>query len=169
MATSGSNPNWEEDQPSSSPSPSEVPAPRPYQILVVEDNRADVFLIREALNEAGVNAELYVVPDGEKAIRFFNMADADDNAPCPILVILDINLPRKHGGEVLRQMRQTRKCADALVIVVTSSDSDQDRQQMAQLGANEYFRKSSEFREFMKLGEVVKRLLGQSEVPPPAP
>lgn len=132
---------------------------------MVEDNKADVFLIREAIAAARVNAELHVVADGDKAIRFFADVDSDESAPCPILVILDINLPRRNGSEVLRNMRGTRRCANALVVVFTSSDSADDRRQMANLGANEYFRKSSDYKDFMKLGEVVKRLLGNTGTP----
>ena len=163
-AGSGSNRNPEEAPLSSSPSPSDTGATgKRRQILVVEDNRADVFLIREAIRVARVNAELHVVSDGEKAIRFFNEVDADPALPCPDVVLLDINLPRRQGGEVLEEMRRSRRCSRALVMVVTSSDSDADRQRMASLGADEYFRKSSEYRDFMQLGEVVKTLLGRAK------
>jgi len=81
---------------------------------------------------------------------------------CPALVILDINLPKKHGGQVLQHMRSTRRCADALVLVVTSSDSARDRESMAKLGANGYFRKPSDYEQFMKLGGLVRNLLGDS-------
>jgi DNA-binding response OmpR family regulator len=100
-----------------------------------------------------------VVQDGEKALRFFEQLDRDDTTPCPVLVIIDINLPKKHGGEVLQEMRRSRRCANALVLVVTSSDSASDRDAMAKLGVNGYFRKPSEYDEFMKLGEVVLDLL----------
>ena len=136
---------------------------RRHHILIVEDNRADVFLIREAILAAHVSAELHVVSDGEKAIGFFSAADADPDLPCPDMVLLDNNLPRRHGDEVLEEMRRSRRCSHALVVVVTSSDSDRDRQRMAQLGADEYFRKSSEYRDFMQLGEVVKTLLGRAK------
>lgn len=132
-------------------------------ILVVEDNKGDIFLIREAIRAAQLDAELHIVQDGEKALRFIEQVDADESLACPLLVIMDINLPKKHGGEVLEQMRKSRRCADALTIVVTSSDSDKDREAMAKLGAREYFRKPSRYEDFMRLGEVIKRLL--REVP----
>jgi two-component system, chemotaxis family, response regulator Rcp1 len=125
----------------------------------VEDNRSDVFLIRTALASANLEVALHVFPDGEKATRFFEDVDADDSIPCPALVILDINLPKKHGGEVLQQMRKSRRCSEARVVVVTSSDSAVDRSRMANLGIDGYFRKPSDFEEFMKLGEVVRALL----------
>lgn len=125
----------------------------------MEDDSADVFLISEAINTANPGVELVVVNDGEKAIRFFEKIDSDDNLVCPALVILDINLPKKHGGLVLQQMRKSRRCANALVLVVTSSDSARDRETMAKLGANGYFRKPSDYDHFMKLGGLVKELL----------
>ena len=125
----------------------------------MEDDSADVFLISEAINSANSDVELEIVNDGEKAIRLFEKVDNDDASSCPALVILDINLPKKHGGQVLQQMRKTRRCANALVLVVTSSDSARDRETMAKLGANGYFRKPSDYEHFMKLGGLVKELL----------
>ena len=100
--------------------------------------------------------------DGDKAIRYFEQVDGDDSIACPALVILDINLPKKNGGQVLQQMRTTRRCASALVLVVSSSDSAKDREAMAKLGANGYFRKPSDYDHFMKLGGLVKNLLGEA-------
>jgi CheY-like chemotaxis protein len=159
MAGSGSNPNPDKDQYSASPSRSEgEPGPRQH-ILIVEDNPADVFLIREAIQAAKIEAELHVVKDGEQAVRFFEQADQDDGAPCPVLVILDINLPRRHGGEVLQQIRKSRRCSDGLVIAISTSNSDRDREDMLKLGANGYFHKPSDYRAFMKLGDMVAELL----------
>jgi CheY-like chemotaxis protein len=161
MAGSGWNPNPDEDRHSASLSRSEgQPDARP-QILIVEDNPADVFLIREAIQAAKIEADLHVVKDGEQAVRFFDRADHDDAAPCPVLVILDINLPRKHGGEVLQHMRKSPKCGGGLVIAISTSDSARDRQEMATLGANGYFRKPSSYVEFMKLGDIVVELLSR--------
>jgi CheY-like chemotaxis protein len=130
-------------------------------ILIVEDNPGDVFVIREALQSANIDALLHFVKDGEQAVTFFDQADGDDTAPCPVLVLLDINLPRKQGGGVLQYMRRTRRCGNALVIVVSSSDSAVGRKQMKDLGANGYFHKRSTYAEFMKLGEMVKELLNR--------
>lgn len=113
------------------------------------------------METAHLNVDLHFAQDGEKALRFFQELDRDDSLPVPTLVIIDINLPKKHGGEVLEEMRRTRRSANALVLVVTSSDSAQDRETMTRLGANGYFRKPSQYEEFMKLGQIVKILLGQ--------
>jgi two-component system, chemotaxis family, response regulator Rcp1 len=109
---------------------------------------------------AGVRAVFHVVEDGEQAIRFFEDAAQNPETPCPDLVILDLNLPRHKGSEVLTRMRANARCADAAVLIVTSSDSFKDREDMARLGATDYFRKPSEFAEFMKLGDRVRLILG---------
>lgn len=129
-------------------------------MLIVEDNESDVFLIREAIRAAKLPVTVHIVKDGDQAVQFFETVDADASVPCPALVLLDINLPKKQGGEVLKHMRRSRRCAGALVIVVSSSDSARDRQQMKSLGADGYFRKPSEYEAFMKLGEMIKSFLG---------
>lgn len=160
MGASGSNPNLVKDQPSISPFQHEnLSATGSQHILLVEDSKADVFLMREALSAASVRAELHVVSDGESAIRFIDATDADDNARCPALILLDLNLPKKTGLEVLRYLRTSQKFSKAVVLIVTSSDSQNDRQAATQLGANGYFRKPSGFEAYLKVGEIVRDLL----------
>lgn len=120
-----------------------------------------MFLIRESLREAKVDADLHIVHDGEKAVLFFVQADGNPSAPVPDMVILDINLPKRPGYEVLQQMRQSARCASALVLVVTSSDSERDREEMRRLGVAAYFCKPSDYLKFMKLGELAKGLLAK--------
>ncbi|HVV44850.1 MAG TPA: response regulator [Bryobacteraceae bacterium] len=128
-------------------------------MLVIEDNKADVFLIRDALRTAKIDADVHVVTDGEAAVKFFDRADADPAETCPALVILDLNLPRKRGVDVLRHMRASRRCAEALVLIVTSSDSNQDREAAFELRADGYFRKPAGYDLYMELGDVVRQLL----------
>lgn len=159
----GGAPERRTNKPLDAHSPSDPPTSSPRrQILIVEDNRADLFLIRESIQAAGLEADLQTVQDGEKAIRFLEDADRNPNLPCPDLIVLDINLPKRSGREVVRQMRQSPRCARALVVVVTSSDSEQDRDEMAKLGARAYFRKPSDYASFLKLGELVKSLLEET-------
>lgn len=134
-------------------------------VLVVEDNRADVFLIREALERSGAGASLQVIPDGEAAIHFFDQIDNDPSAPCPALVMVDLNLPKRQGRDVLACIRQSRRCAHVPVLIVTSSDAERERDEMARLGVQGYFRKPSAYEDFMKLGEIVTVLLGRSPKP----
>lgn len=119
-----------------------------------------MFILREALQTHGVAATLHVVEDGEAAIRFISGVDEDD-APCPSLFLLDLNLPRKSGLDVLSHLRRSRKCAEAPVIIVTSSDAEVDKAETAKLGANEFFRKPSDFNEFLQIGEIVKTVLSK--------
>lgn len=130
---------------------------------MIEDNKSDILLIREAIDTANLSVKLDVVDNGEKALRYLQQIEADESSVCPSLIILDINLPKITGDEVLRRMRQMNRCAGLPVVVVTSSDSAEDRDMMAKLGVNEYFRKPSDYDEFMKLAGILKALLS----PPP--
>lgn len=128
-------------------------------ILVVEDNRADVYLIREAIETTGLKIALQIAADGEEATRLIDQWDADPQLPCPLLVMLDISLPRRTGADVLGHLRISDRCRNTPVLVVSTSDSFQDKQRMMNLGANRYFRKPSEYDEFLKLGNVVREML----------
>jgi CheY-like chemotaxis protein len=159
MGGSGSNPNRERGQPSTSLSQTrDVNATVP-DILVVEDSSTDVFLIREALETAEVNANVHVVTDGHAAIKFFDAVDADENTRCPVLVLLDMNLPKRSGNEVLSHLRQSRRCREARVIIVSSSDAPRDRASVADLAVAGYFKKPSDYAGFMRLGPLVKSVL----------
>ena len=128
-------------------------------MLIVDDNRADVLLIRKAIAMVSLSIDLHVVRDGHAATRFFDAADADEQAPRPCLVLLDLNLPKKNGEAVLKHLRGSANCRHALVLIVTSSDAIHERKALALLGVSGYFHKPTEYAEFMKLGPVVEKLL----------
>jgi CheY-like chemotaxis protein len=128
-------------------------------MLLVEDNPADVFFVRTALAHEGIESELVVAHDGEKAIEFLEAAETNPAAPCPHLILLDLNLPRTSGTEVLRRVRNSPRCADVPVIIVTSSDAPNDRAEAVNLGANRYFLKPHNIDDYLKLGSVVKEVL----------
>src|SRR5579872_2461550 len=128
-------------------------------ILLVEDAEPDVFLVREALRHSGLAFNLNVLDDGEKAIDFIDHLDRNDSAGCPRLVLLDLNLPKRTGDQILNHIRNSVRCKDVPVVIVTSSDSPKDKSQTTLLGATEYFRKPSRLDEFMMLGGLVRRLL----------
>jgi len=137
-------------------------------LLVAEDNPADVGLIRLALKEHGIKTEVHIVSDGEAAIRFIDSVESDPAATCPALAILDLNLPRISGGEILRRVRVSTKWRDVPVIVVSSSLSPRDRKDAIQMGASAYFAKPSDLEEFLRLGALIGKILtGQtlSETP----
>jgi DNA-binding response OmpR family regulator len=129
-------------------------------ILLAEDNRADVYLVRNSLKEYGIAHRLIVAEDGEDAIRLIE--GVDSGALVVGLVLLDLNLPRKSGREILQRLRDSRSGTAIPVIVITSSDSQSDRMEMIDLGAQAYFRKPSRFEEFMLLGELVKQVVAGS-------
>ncbi len=129
------------------------------QILLIEDAEPDVFLVREALRQAGIASELKVLDDGEKAVDFIDQLDENCATPCPDIVLLDLNLPKRSGDQILQHMRQSERCGQVPVIIVTSSDSPKDREQTSRLGATLYFRKPSRLDEFMKLGPLVGEIL----------
>ena len=126
-------------------------------LLLVEDNPADVFLVQEALREEGLDCDLQIVDDGEQAFQFFDRVDAGSQAP-PDILLLDLNVPRIGGEQVLERLRRVPQCAGSMVVVITSSDSPRDRQKATDLGADEYFRKPTNLEDFMALGKLVRRL-----------
>jgi len=135
------------------------------QILVVEDSKADLYLIREAISEAKVDADLHVMQDGQLAIEFLERVNEGVEPSCPDLVLIDLNLPKRNGMEVLRSLRANGICRDALVLIVTSSNAADEREQVKALGSSGYFRKPSTYEEFLKLGPIVRDLLSSLGAP----
>jgi chemotaxis family two-component system response regulator Rcp1 len=133
----------------------------PVSILLVEDNPADVTLVREALAEHGVQGELLVVADGEAAVEVIR--DIEGGAvSCPDLFIVDLNIPKKPGSEVVRYMRESVKCKRAIIAILSSSDSTRDKEDARQLGVSQYIRKPLRLDEFLSLGAIFKAMLGSS-------
>jgi CheY-like chemotaxis protein len=127
-------------------------------ILLVEDNPADVVLIYDALTNQGLKAQLFVAKDGAEAIKLLDQID-DSVFPCPELVILDINLPKVPGFEVLSRIRASPRCANIPVAVFTSSDAPSDRQEAARRGATAYLVKPTSLEEFLLVGAELKKML----------
>lgn len=128
------------------------------RVVLIEDNNLDVFLVREAILIHQIPVELQTLEDGELAIDHLNKVEAGE-APVPRLFLLDLNLPKRNGHDVLAQIRQSRRCADVPVLIMTSSDSAADHAQSAALGAASYFRKPAGYAAFLKIGEVIRSLL----------
>ena len=127
-------------------------------LLLAEDNLPDALLLKEALAEESLPVRFYMEPDGERAIDFIARAEREPDAPCPQIVLLDLNLPKIDGFEVLRRIRASAKFGDLPVLIVTSSDSPADRSTAAALGAG-YFRKPASYHEFLKIGPFLRSFL----------
>jgi CheY-like chemotaxis protein len=126
------------------------------RVLVAEDNAADVYLIREALREYNVICDLHVAPDGSEVLQI--LASEPPDGEQLKLIILDLNLPRHDGIEILQRLQNTG-LSHIPVVVLTSSDSQRDRQLAVQLGAVRFLRKPSELEQFLSLGAIFKELL----------
>ena len=132
-------------------------------ILLVEDDANDVFFVSRAL--AGViDAPLEVVSDGQAAIDYI----ARGTKPEPCVALLDLNLPRKSGLEVLKWVRQQSKLPTLIVIVLTSSTAEADIEQAYRLGANSYVIKPTDATKLKEFAELVKRYWLVWNEPPPS-
>jgi CheY-like chemotaxis protein len=134
-------------------------------LLLVEDSPADVFLVREAMLQEGLNVEMEVAEDGERAIQILDQVDAGRVMRAPELMLLDINVPRRTGNQVLERIRSSPRCAHIPVVMISSSDSPAERNRAFQQGATAYFRKPSNLSEFMELGKLVRELHDQFRRP----
>jgi CheY-like chemotaxis protein len=136
---------------------------KPLHILVAEDNEGDVILFQEALEHHQIEHQLYVVPDGEAALSFVARMGTSPEAPCPDVLLLDLNLPKVDGPAILKELREHPECQHTPVIVVTSSDAEKDRVNVASFKVTRYFRKPSDFDAFMELGAIVREVVGRHE------
>lgn len=118
------------------------------RILLVEDNPAEARLTREALDECGVLHELFEVPDGEAATSFLYRRDSYRDAPQPDLILLDLNLPKKNGRQVLFEVKSDAVLARIPIIVITNSQAPEDIEQVYRLKANCYLVKPPDIDEF---------------------
>jgi chemotaxis family two-component system response regulator Rcp1 len=119
------------------------------QVLLVEDNPGDVRLTREALKDAKVHLELNVVPDGVEAMEFLNRVGSYAESPRPDLVLLDLNLPRKDGREVLEEIKGDPALQTIPVVVLTTSASEADILRTYMLHANCYISKPVDMEGFL--------------------
>jgi two-component system, chemotaxis family, response regulator Rcp1 len=121
----------------------------PIQILLVEDSPGDVRLTQEVLRDAKIANDLYIVGDGEQAMAFLRQTGEFAGHPHPDLVLLDLNLPRKDGREVLAEMNGDDGLHSVPVIVLTTSAAEHDILRSYQLSANAYITKPIDLNEFI--------------------
>jgi two-component system, chemotaxis family, response regulator Rcp1 len=113
----------------------------PIEVLLVEDSPGDVRLTKEAFKDAKVHINLHVASDGAKAMIFLKREGEHSNAPRPDLILLDLNLPKKDGREVLAEIKENQKLKSIPVVILTTSSSEADILRSYQLHANCYITK----------------------------
>lgn len=124
-------------------------------ILIVEDSEPEKIIIKEAFKEANVNCNLCMAKDGVEALEFLNQEGEFERAPKPNLIILDLNLPRKNGLEVLAEVKNNPKWRHIPILIFSNSEFPMDICQCYELNANAYINKPSEFQEFIDLANMI--------------
>ncbi|KEF34142.1 chemotaxis protein CheY [Deinococcus sp. RL] len=140
----------------------------PIEILLVEDSEPDIILTQEAFAAAGVSNRLHVARDGVEALDFLRRAPGYEEAPRPDVILLDINMPRKNGLEVLEDLKRDPSLMTIPVIVLTTSQADEDILRSYQAHAASYVVKPIDFAHFYLAIQALGRyMLSIVRVPPP--
>jgi two-component system, chemotaxis family, response regulator Rcp1 len=129
---------------------------QPIEILLVEDNPGDVELAREALETGKVRNTLHVVSDGEAAMAFLRRTGKYAGVPRPELILLDLNLPRKDGREVLAEIKSDPDLKRIPVVVLTTSKAEEDILKSYNLHANCFVTKPIELNQFIKVVQAIE-------------
>ena len=128
----------------------------PIEILLVEDNPADVRLTIETLKDEKIYNNLHVVSDGEEALAFLHRQGKYSKSVQPDLILLDLNLPKIDGREVLREIKNDDKLKNIPVVVLTISKSDEDILESYNLHANCYITKPVDLKQFVKVTKAIQ-------------
>lgn len=140
---------------------------KPIEILMVEDNAADVRLTTEAFRDTGTHNRLNVVGDGEEAMDFLRREGRYSDAARPDLILLDLNLPRKDGREVLKEIKQDPDLKRIPVVVITTSDNEKDILKAYDMHVNAYITKPVDFDKFVSIvGAIEDFWLTVAKLPP---
>ncbi len=129
---------------------------RPIEILLVEDNPGDVLLTQEAFSEAKILNNIHVARDGEEALAYLNQDSGYEDAVRPDLILLDLNLPKIDGREVLDQVKSSASLKRIPVVVLTSSEAEQDIIKTYDLHANSYVVKPIDLNQFVNVVNAVE-------------
>jgi two-component system response regulator len=128
----------------------------PVVILMVEDNPTDILIAQEGFSDAAMLNTLYVAPDGIEAIEFLHQRGKYAAAPRPDLIVLDLNMPRKNGHEVLAEIKIDDQLKDIPVVILTTSKSREDITKAYGLHANCYISKPVDFDEFTRVVQTIQ-------------
>jgi CheY-like chemotaxis protein len=130
---------------------------KPIEILLIEDNPGDARLTREALSQSKVSNNLHHARDGEEAMRFLKREGQFANAPTPDLVLLDLNLPRRDGREVLEDVKRDPLLKHIPVVVLTSSEAEEDILRSYRLHANCFITKPVDLEQLTKVVQAIEQ------------
>ena len=131
------------------------PESHPIEVLLVEDDPGDVVLTREAFEQQQVRNRLHVVTNGVDALRFLRREGPYDTAPTVDLVLLDLNLPGMHGSEVLEAIKTDEQLSATPVVILTTSEAEEDVRRSYQQHANAYVTKPVDFDRFLALVQAI--------------
>ena len=131
---------------------------RPLEILLVEDNLADVRLLAEVLKEGKDYNRMNVVTNGVEAMSYLNRKGKFSDAPRPDIILLDLNLPKKDGREVLKEIKSDKKFKRIPVVVLTTSDSEEDISKSYEYHANCYITKPVDLDQFIQVVNAIESL-----------
>lgn len=126
------------------------------EILLVEDNPGDIMLVEEALSESGMNYNLHTIRNGSDVLDYLK----NDSQHIPDLMLLDLNLPRKNGKEILQEIKDDETLGAIPVIVLTTSDAESDIYSCYKLKANCYISKPADYEHFSEIVKYVKEFWG---------
>jgi two-component system, chemotaxis family, response regulator Rcp1 len=144
------------------------PSALPIEVLLVEDSVGDVRLTREAFKDAKVHINLHVAVDGIDAMAFLKQEGRHTAAPRPDLILLDLNLPKKDGREVLKEIKESPTLRIIPVVILTTSGSEEDILRTYQLHANCYISKPVDLDGFLKVVKSIDSFwLSVVKLPPP--
>lgn len=129
----------------------------PLHILLVDDNSTDLMIMREAFAHTTLHSVLHTAKNGEEAMAFLRNAHGFAKAPRPDLIILDLNMPRKNGHEVLTEIKSDPLLLRIPVIILTTSQANEDISQAYAAHANCYIRKPVDFDEFEKVMSIIEQ------------
>jgi CheY-like chemotaxis protein len=132
------------------------PATRPVELLLVEDNPGDIRLTQEALRSGQVQVNLNIARDGVEALDFLRQRAKFQSAPKPDLILLDLNLPRKNGREVLSEIKSDPELRRIPVLIMTTSRAEQDVNRAYNLNANCYITKPMDLDEFLRIVKSIE-------------
>jgi len=118
-------------------------------------------LVRQALAGCGLEVVLHAIADGEEAAAYISRMGETEESPCPDIVLLDLNVPKGDGLDLLAAFRSSRNCPNLPIVIMISSDSPRDRKRASEIGATRYFRNPLDLDQYLRLGALVEEVLNE--------